>query len=677
MQNIQIEVRNLIAAAKYGERIVSDNAGYTITFDFDEEWNDTDRTARFIFDSGYIDVPFSGDTVFVPMLPASVQEVKVGVYSGSLQTTTAAAITVVPSCLGSDDNEYIPATDTGIPDAADLAEEDTLRIYDKSAGKLVKATLKKLGEAIGGAKVYRAITNTLTNVMNSNTAASIEDGTAYSATLTADEGYTLGAITVTMSGIDISTDVVSDGTISIPAVTGNVVIICTGVEQGTTEIVDTPIEVDFVPGSFTGSNGSFTTPGSSARISHVDLVDGLTQNVKFVLTIPSEGLSNTNQTLFRIFLFDAEENFVSNWNLDGTTDTTDAWRTATLNGSEYIIPAGYKIRFVFGQLNSYWANNASMSTWANTEFKVYYTGEISSPETPGESTSEEATVMMASFDRVYVDTGEYAETLEPKWDGMFSIHRGYSTAPDNTLQAIWEAKKHGYNCCELDIRYTSDNQIVLCHDAAITGTVDGVEVTYTVAETDLATLQSVCVGNTAFPDAKVCSLEDAMRLCRRIGMRPEIDYKISNEQIYRDCVALSLKYGLQDDTLHCCYGISYAAIVKTAYEKANLRVAGELLDNDNTLDEYLSKPGNLYAFYAATSCGKTGGSNVGENVDNETRILTNKAKGYKMYVWNVTPYLLPDVMQWEPDILQPQSSKDTNDFYSLIRDLNSFDGLTW
>lgn len=150
MQNIQIEVRNRIARAKYGERIVSDNAGYTITFDFDEEWNDTDRTARFIFDSGYIDVPFSGDTVFVPMLPASVQEVKVGVYSGSLQTTTAATITVVPSCLGSDDTEYIPATDTGIPDAADLAEEDTLRIYDKSAGKLVKATLKKLGETIGG-----------------------------------------------------------------------------------------------------------------------------------------------------------------------------------------------------------------------------------------------------------------------------------------------------------------------------------------------------------------------------------------------------------------------------------------------------------------------------------------------------------------------------------------------
>ena len=291
--------------------------------------------------------------------------------------------------------------------------------------------------------------------------------------------------------------------------------------------------------------------------------------------------------------------------------------------------------------------------------------------------TEDQSVMMLSFDRVYVDSGVYTEDLPPKWDGMFSIHRGMSTAPDNTLQAIWEAKKHGYNCCELDVRYTSDNQVVLCHNTTVTGTVDGVEVTYTVAETDLATLKTVCVGNTKFPNAVVCSLEDAMRLCRRIGMRPEIDYKVSNDQIYKDCVALSKKYGLQDDTLHCCYGINYAVIVKTAYEKANLRVDGSLLDTDSTLDEYLTKPGNIYAFYAATACGKTAGSNVGANVTNETRISTHKEKGYKMYVWNVTPYLLPDVMQWEPDILQPQSSKDGNDWYTLIRELTSFDGLVW
>lgn len=281
MQNIQIEVRNLIAAAKYGERIVSDNAGYTITFDFDEEWNDTDRTARFIFDSGYIDVPFSGDTVFVPMLPASVQEVKVGVYSGSLQTTTAATITVVPSCLGSDDTEYIPATDTGIPDAADLAEEDTLRIYDKSAGKLVKATLKKLGEAIGGegggisttaknllitilrSGVYTAdqsnnitaldtalgggttepeepdvpvettyaISNELINCTSSNRTTSVKENAAYSTTLTANDGYTLtgGTVTVTMGGVDITSTAYADGVISIASVTGDVEIFASAV----------------------------------------------------------------------------------------------------------------------------------------------------------------------------------------------------------------------------------------------------------------------------------------------------------------------------------------------------------------------------------------------------------------------------------------------------------------
>lgn len=519
----------------------------------------------------------------------------------------------------------------------------------------------------------------LVNVTSSNSVASVNDGASLSAVLTASDGYTLGDVTVTMGG-EVLTGVwdADTATVTIASVTGDVIISCAGVVQGSTEIVDTPIEVTFVGGTFTGANGSFTTGGSAARISHVDLIDGTTKNVKFVHTVPSEGLSNTNKTSFRIFLFDADGNYVSNWNLDGTTDTTDSWRTATLDGSEYVIPAGHKIRFVFGQSGSNWTNNASMGTWANTEFKVYYTEEVAvSPDSGETTTAEESSVMMLSFNRVYVDSGEYTEDMLPKWDGMFSIHRGMSTAPDNTLQAIWEAKKHGYNCCELDVRYTSDNQVVLCHDTTVTGTVDGVEVTYTVAETDLATLQTVCVGDTNFPDAMVCSLEDAMRLCRRIGMRPEIDYKVSNDQIYQDCVALSMKYGLQDDTLHCCYGINYAVIVKTAYEKANLRVDGSLLDSDSTLDTYLTKPGNLYAFYAATACGKTDGSNVGANVDNETRILTHKAKGYKMYVWNVTPYLLPDVMQWEPDILQPQSAKDGSDWYTLIRELNSFDGLVF
>ena len=70
------------------------------------------------------------------------------------------------------------------------------------------------------------ITNNLTHCSNSNTASTIEEETAYSGKLTADDTYTLGAITVTMGGTDISATAVTGSDIAIASVTGNVVITC-------------------------------------------------------------------------------------------------------------------------------------------------------------------------------------------------------------------------------------------------------------------------------------------------------------------------------------------------------------------------------------------------------------------------------------------------------------------
>ena len=76
-----------------------------------------------------------------------------------------------------------------------------------------------------------AITNTLTHCTTNNAATSIVSGNAYAATITAAEGYTLSTVTVTMGGADISSTAVSGGAITIPAVTGAVVITATATEN--------------------------------------------------------------------------------------------------------------------------------------------------------------------------------------------------------------------------------------------------------------------------------------------------------------------------------------------------------------------------------------------------------------------------------------------------------------
>ena len=81
------------------------------------------------------------------------------------------------------------------------------------------------------------ITRNLTNCASSNTADTIAEGAAYTTTLSPTGTYKkLGAITVTMGGVDISASAVSGNTITISKATGDIVITCAAV---ITNIIDT------------------------------------------------------------------------------------------------------------------------------------------------------------------------------------------------------------------------------------------------------------------------------------------------------------------------------------------------------------------------------------------------------------------------------------------------------
>lgn len=71
---------------------------------------------------------------------------------------------------------------------------------------------------------YLPVTKTLTGCTLSNSAAQVEYGDSYTATITTESGKTLDSIVVTMDGVDITSTAVSGGVISIPTVTGAVTI---------------------------------------------------------------------------------------------------------------------------------------------------------------------------------------------------------------------------------------------------------------------------------------------------------------------------------------------------------------------------------------------------------------------------------------------------------------------
>ena len=136
--------------------------------------------------------------------------------------------------------------------AADVGKELT-SVVIKMGGVDITSTAYTAGSgAINIAKVTGAVTITavatmpsvtytitrnLTNVASSNTANSIAEGASYTTTLSPTGTFKkLGAITVTMGGVDISASAVSGSTITIAKVTGDIVITC---EAVITNIIDT------------------------------------------------------------------------------------------------------------------------------------------------------------------------------------------------------------------------------------------------------------------------------------------------------------------------------------------------------------------------------------------------------------------------------------------------------
>lgn len=81
-----------------------------------------------------------------------------------------------------------------------------------------------IGDAWATSPTACVVTQSLLNVTSSFVGSSIITGQSFSATLTADTGYTLAGVVVTMGGVDVTATAYSAGVVTIANVTGNIII---------------------------------------------------------------------------------------------------------------------------------------------------------------------------------------------------------------------------------------------------------------------------------------------------------------------------------------------------------------------------------------------------------------------------------------------------------------------
>lgn len=96
---IEIIVRNKIAKLVELFTGICGNSDYVIKFNFDEEWDAYEtKTARFKWNSTYVDIVFTGNECAMPAIN-DAYGVEIGVYAGDLHTTTGAYLPMKKSIL--------------------------------------------------------------------------------------------------------------------------------------------------------------------------------------------------------------------------------------------------------------------------------------------------------------------------------------------------------------------------------------------------------------------------------------------------------------------------------------------------------------------------------------------------------------------------------------------------
>lgn len=123
--------------------------------------------------------------------------------------------------------------------------------------------------------IYHSIVNLLTNATTNNSIETIAKGTRYFAILTANPGYEITSVSITMGNEDITSAVYANGQINIPMVTGDIFIAAVATEKVGAEFTAND------DGSVTVGNVSFADQGGGIILLDgtvfVDLGNGIVQ----------------------------------------------------------------------------------------------------------------------------------------------------------------------------------------------------------------------------------------------------------------------------------------------------------------------------------------------------------------------------------------------------------------
>ena len=156
-----------------------------------------------------------------------------------------------------------------------------------------------LGDAWAGAATAYVVTQSLLNVTSSFVGDSEASGSSFSTTLTAETGYTMASVVVSMGGVDVTADAYNavTGEVTIASATGNITItasasinsytITQSLTNVTTDITDVSVNYGgSISGTVTADSG-YTIASVTVEMGGVDITSTAYDNSDDSITIAS------------------------------------------------------------------------------------------------------------------------------------------------------------------------------------------------------------------------------------------------------------------------------------------------------------------------------------------------------------------------------------------------------
>lgn len=209
------------------------------------------------------------------------------------------------------------------------------------------------------------ITNNLSNCSTSNSTTSITRGSTYRATISANSGYTMNNITVTMGGTNITSSVVSGNTINITNVTGNVVITAT-----TTKLGSGTYSVTNNLTNCTTSNNTNIVNDGAEYYATISANSGYVLS-SIVVKMGGEDISINNVVAGDIIIYKVTGDIeitaiaVETTDLDGYYTITNSLTNCTTNNNNLTVNSGYSYMSTISANNGYTMSSIRVTMGGN------------------------------------------------------------------------------------------------------------------------------------------------------------------------------------------------------------------------------------------------------------------------------------------------------------------------